>query len=104
VDLEHALLHPGDVVVDPALPAVLKRPNLGLVASDHFIVAIGEEGRIEIDEVDAVGRELRQPPEVVIPIENARLQEADWLHGGDFCHDLSSSCNLRFLNELLRYR
>lgn len=81
VHLHHALAHPGDVVPDTALPAVLERPDLGLVAPDDLVAPVGEEGWIEVDEVDAVRRKVPQSAKVVVPIQDACLEIADRCHG-----------------------
>ena len=75
VQLDHSLLHPVHVDVNATLPAVLEGPHLGLVAPDHFVLAVREEGRVQVDEIDALGRELAEPVQVVIAIDDASLKE-----------------------------
>ena len=53
VHLDSAFAHPARIDMDAALPAVLERPHLGLVSPNDLVEAVREEGRIEIDQVDA---------------------------------------------------
>jgi hypothetical protein len=56
--LDNAVPHPVDIDFDAAFPSVLKRPHLGLVSPDHFVVAVREKRWVEVDKVDALVREL----------------------------------------------
>src|SRR5688572_24080383 len=76
--------HPIEVVLDVALPAVLEGPDLGLVAPDHLVKAVREERRVEVDQVDAVGRELPEDMQVVLAVQDAGLEVADRIHGSRF--------------------
>jgi hypothetical protein len=50
--LHDTLAHPFDVVIDAALPPILKAPDFGFVAPDNLIVPVAEEWGIEINEVN----------------------------------------------------
>jgi len=51
VHLLHPFLQPSYVMLYPTTPAILERADLALVTPDAFVVPIGEERRIKIDEV-----------------------------------------------------
>lgn len=42
-------------MVNPAGPVVLKAPNFPGGAPDYFVIAVGKERRIKLDEVNACG-------------------------------------------------
>jgi hypothetical protein len=50
--------HPLDVLIDPTLPAVLKKLDLGTIAPNDLIGAIAIERRVNVDEVDSASKIL----------------------------------------------
>lgn len=52
VHLDHSVLHPTDVVVYAPRPTILERSHLCFVAPYDLVVLVGEEGRVEVDEVN----------------------------------------------------
>jgi hypothetical protein len=65
--------------VHASLPAVLKGAHFGLVAPDHLVVAIGEERRVAIDQVNAIGGKLRQTTKVVVAIDDTIRISTRWV-------------------------
>lgn len=88
MQLNRAIAHPVHVVANAALPAVFERADLGLVAPDHLVAAVREERRVEVDKVDALSRELAEATQVVVAVEDARLEV------GDRSHEVSSSLSV----------
>ncbi len=84
VHLADALLHPVHVDLDAPFPAVLERPDLGLVPPDDLVVTVREERRVKVDQVNALGGELCQSMQVVVAIEDGRLQVADRCHPANY--------------------
>lgn len=58
MQLSDAALHPCDVVLDTALPAVLEGPYLCFVAPNYLVDPIREERRVKIDQVNRLRRKL----------------------------------------------
>ncbi len=58
--------HPVYVDIDSTLPPILEDSHLCTVPPDYLIVAVAEERRVEIDQVDAlVGEELGENLKIV---------------------------------------
>ena len=77
--LEYALhlnqtgIEPDEITVQAALPNIVERAQFVVVAPNHVVLSSGEEGRVYVDEVHAVGRYLAHDVEVVAPDEAVRL-------------------------------
>ena len=52
-------------MVHAAAPAVLEAAHLTLVAPDHLVIAVAEEGRVQVDQVNALAIQMLQDLEVV---------------------------------------
>jgi len=50
-------------------------------APEDLVVAVGVEGRVDIDEVDTFIGELFQLVEVVAAIDDTRIEEGRWFGG-----------------------
>jgi hypothetical protein len=69
VQLLDAFFEPINVMVHAAAPAVLKTADFAFVAPYDFVVAVGEEGGIEVDEVYHFTIKLFEDFEVVAEIK-----------------------------------
>ena len=55
--------------------AVVEGALLLRLAPEHFVVAVGIEGRVDVDQVHAVVRELLELVEVVAAVDDAGVQQ-----------------------------
>ena len=76
MEMAEARFRPFEIDVDAALPTIFERADFGLIAPDDLVDAVREERWIEVDEVNAVGWELRKRVQVVIAVDNAGLEVA----------------------------
>ena len=73
-ELDTARAHVVDVDAGAFVP-VLKGALLLCLAPEDFVVAVGVEGRVDVDEIEAVGGELAELVEVVAAIDDAGVEE-----------------------------
>src|SRR5581483_6910149 len=59
--------------MDAAFPAILERADFRFVAPDDLVVSVREKRRVEIDQIDRVRTEPLQPIQVVIAVDDSRL-------------------------------
>ena len=62
--------------------AVLERPLLLGLAPEHFVVAVAVEGRIDIDQIDAVVGQLGELFETIAAVDHPRIKQGRRLAGG----------------------
>jgi hypothetical protein len=60
--------HPFRIHLNATFPAIIEAADLGLVAPNDFIMPVGKEGRIEVNEIDRFGLDFfaktsRQSPQ-----------------------------------------
>ena len=84
-ELEAAGPHEFDVGLGGGV-SVLEGPAFAGLAPEDFVVAVGIEGGIDVDEVDAGVGKLAEVVEVVAAIDDAGVDDGRWL-GGRGCHD-----------------
>ncbi len=74
----------GRIVIDVGLGAgvaVVERSLLLALAPEDLVVAVAVEGRVDVDEVDAVVGELGQLLEVVAAVDDAGVEEGGGARG-----------------------
>src|SRR5438874_1285083 len=64
----------------PSLPAVLERAKLGFLAPNHFVLAVREEGRIEVAKVYTLVREPLELNQVVGAVDDSGFELTDGAH------------------------
>ncbi len=93
--LVEARVQPDQVAVQAAFPDIGEGALLVLVAPDHVVDAVGEEGRVDVDQVDAFGGQLAHDVQVVAPDQAVRLQVRS--AKADALHDLGGQMHLRIV-------
>ena len=72
--LIEASIEPDEVTGHPAFPDVRERAQFVLVAEDDVVLPTGEEGRVNVDQVNALGGQLAHDVQVVAPEEAIRFK------------------------------
>ena len=55
--------------------AIIERTHLPLFVPEHFVISIGIEGRIDVDQINAGVRELRQLIQIIPAVDDLRIDE-----------------------------